>query len=372
MLDNLSLAYLLLELKPLLENAYVNKVSEIKNGFIKMKLHTKKGSKDLILAPNELFISQYSLQARHGKSGLAIALRKELYNKRIIGVEQHEFDRVVVLNFLEHSLVLEFLGDGNKIFLDSEGKILACQKNETWADRTIKKGEQYIFPKPKGLNPSTLTQKQLKEIFSASKKDSIRTLISGVNISPLVAEEVFFQLKIDKKSPPNTLKDAEIKRISLKTKEFYTPNTRNLMSVSYNETPYPFTLAHLTGDSKVDSLNSFIDEKASSSFAKVEVEKQETEKKKQLSRLEFHAKQQKQAKVKFESQIEQSREKAELIYQNYSELEELRKAVLQAMKKGLKEKDIMYKFNSAAKKGNRVAKLITCIDLSKKKFTVEL
>ncbi|MAG18230.1 MAG: hypothetical protein CL944_02015 [Candidatus Diapherotrites archaeon] len=374
MLDNLSLAYLLLELKPILVNGFINKVSEIKNGFIKVKIHTKNGTKDLILAPNELFISQYSLQARHGKSGLANALRKELYNKRIVDIYQNELDRVVVIKFLEHSIVLELIGEGNKIFLDSEGIILSCQRNEKWADRTTKKGEKYIFPKPKGTNPTKLTLADLKEAFSVSEKDSIRALMSLVNMAPLIAEEVFYQLKLDKKSRANTLKDVEIKKIVSKVKEFYTPKLSNLAPVSFNEQPYPFTLAAFqkTPVEKIDSISSFIDEKISNSLTKSEVEKEAAVKEKAVSKLEFHRNQQTLAKTKFKNQIDQGKMKAELIYQHYNELEELRNAILKAMKSGLKEKEIMYKFNSAVQKGNKTAKLVTQIDFSKKKFTVEL
>ena len=60
-LDNLSLAYLIEELRPTLDGAYVNKVSQTDNGWLKIKLHSKKGSKDLIIAKNNFFISNYSI-----------------------------------------------------------------------------------------------------------------------------------------------------------------------------------------------------------------------------------------------------------------------------------------------------------------------
>ena len=56
-LDNITVAYLVLELSALLENSYVNKVSEISGGVLKLKLHTKQGSKDLIIANAVPYIS---------------------------------------------------------------------------------------------------------------------------------------------------------------------------------------------------------------------------------------------------------------------------------------------------------------------------
>lgn len=371
MLDNLSLAYHLLELKPLLENAHINKVSELKSGFVKIKLHTKIGSKDLILAPNDLFISSFSLQARHGKSNFARALKTELYNKKIDGISLNEFDRIVVIKFFKHSLILELIGAGNKVLVDSENVIISCEKNEEWADRTIKKGESYIFPNPNGLNPSKVSVKDLEKAFSKSEKDSIRTLISCVNVSPKIAEEIFHNLKIQKNSKAVDLKKNQLEKIAKSLKDFYTIKKSKMKPVLYKETPYPFKLKHLSGEKSIDTINGFIDEQASKELSKADV-KSEKARKENISKLEFHKKQQALAKEKFEKQIIENQKKAELLYEHFNEVEELRTAILTAMGKDLKEKEIMYKFNSAAEKGNKTAKLLIGIDLSKKKFQVEL
>lgn len=371
MLDNLSLAYQLLELKPFLENAHINKISELKRGFVKIKLHTKEGSKDLILAPNELFISSFSLQARHGKSNFARALKTELYNKKIDGVYLNEFDRIVVIKFFKHSLILELIGQGNKVLVDDDNVIISCEKNEEWADRTIKKGEAYIFPNPNGLNPSKVSVKDLEKAFSKSEKDSIRTLISCVNVSPKVAEEIFHNLKFKKDSKAVELKKTQLEKIAKLLKEFYSVKKSKLKPVLYKETPYPFKLKHLSGEQKLNSINVYIDEQASKEFSKANV-KEEKLQKENVSRLEFHQKQQAQAKEKFENQVIENQKKGELIYEHFNELDELRNAILTGMKKDLKEKEIMYKFDSAAKKGNNTAKLLVGIDFSKKKFQVDL
>src|SRR3989344_8716005 len=100
--DNLSLAYHLEEIRPFLEGAYINKVSELSSSFLKIKLHSKSGSKDLIISQNSFFISEYSFPARHGKTNFAVALKKELYNRKIVGIKLHDFDRVIEIKMLEH------------------------------------------------------------------------------------------------------------------------------------------------------------------------------------------------------------------------------------------------------------------------------
>jgi len=370
--DNLSLAYQLLELKPFLENSFVNKVSELKKGFIKIKLHTKEGSKDLILAPNSLFISQYSLQARHGKSNFAHSLKEQLYNKKITGIEQHEFDRVVTIKLLEHSLVLELLGEGNKILLGNTGKIISSEKNEEWSDRTIKKSETYSYPKPKGISPLEISAKELEKIFSESEKNAIKTLVNAVNAPPLACEEIFFRAKINKDKKAKEISKKELEKILALLKELCTVTEKNLKPVFYSDFAYPFELEHLSGAKKIPSLNAFIDETISSLLSKNETEKETEQKDDSISRLEFHAKQQNEAGKKFEKQIEENNQKAELLYKHFSELEELRTVIRDAVKKGYKEKEIMYKISSAAQKGNKAAKLLTSVDLAEKRFSAEL
>ncbi len=374
MLDNLTLAYLILELKFFLEEAYINKVSEIKQGVLKIKIHSKNGSKDLILTPNSPYLSNYSIQARHGKSNFAISLKKELYNKKIRTIEQYEFDRVCVIKLIEHLLVLELMGEGNMILLNEEGTIISCLKNESWTDRTTKKGEKYQFPKARAQNPLKYDKKSIIDAFKESKKDSIRTLISNLSISPLAAEEVFYKTKIDKKKPAVELKETELSKILEETKKLYTINEKNLKPVKYKEFVYPFKLNHLEETpEKIDSISAYIDEQLSkdASVSK-HLLKEENQSKEKLSGLEFQKKQQEEARKKFEKGIEENKKKAEVIYEHYSELEELKNAVLIAMKKGLKEKEIMYTFSSAASKGNKTAGLIKKIDLSRKKIEVEL
>jgi len=372
-LDNISLAYLLLELNPFLEGAFVNKVSEIKTGILKIKVHSKQGSKDLILSKDGLYLTNYSLQARHGKSNFATALKKELYNKKIVSLEQHQFDRVITIKFLEHSLVMEFVGEGNMALLDSQGIIISCLKNETWADRQTKKGIAYEYPKNRAESPLDASEKSVAKAFSESKKDAIRALFSVLNISPLMAEEAFYLSKIDKTRNASELKQAEIKSILGEIKQLYLVEQKKLQPVMYGEKVAPFSLKHISEQpKKIESINSVLDETISLVMEKTETKKEEKEKKDHVSALEFQRGQQAKAQERFEEGIEANRKKAELIYSHYSELEELRSAVLIAMKKGLKEKEIMYTFNSAAQKGNKTAKLIKSIDFAKKKFEVEL
>lgn len=372
-LDNLSLAYLLQELRPFLEGAYVNKVSEIRNGFLKLKLHTKQGSNDLIITPNALFITRYSIPARHGKTNFAVALKKELYNKRIVAVEQHDSDRVVEIKFLQHTLVLEFIGAGNKILVGKNGKVIACERNEKWSDRETRKGSEYMFPKAQGINPAKVTVLQLRNAFKSSNKDVIRALLSTLNIQPILGEEVLLRAGMQKSLPANSLNDTHIKKIVEALDDFYSLHEKP-SPVAYNDFVCPFRFHGLKEEPKqVGSINSFLEELIARQLSSPHEAPKKTEaRKSRESSHEFMQRQQEDAGKRFMVEVQENQKKAELIYQHYNEIEELRNAVLSGLRSGLSEKQTMERISGEARKGNRAAAMLKRIDAKKRAIEVEL
>ena len=118
--SNLTLAYLLEEIRPFAVGAFVNKVQEIQKGIFKIKVHSKAGSKDLIVTDSALFFSNYSFTARQNSNTFFVKLRDFLSNKKISSITQHEFDRVAVIEFADFFLILELFHDSNAILADKE------------------------------------------------------------------------------------------------------------------------------------------------------------------------------------------------------------------------------------------------------------
>lgn len=368
--DSLTLKYLIFELGPILENSFVNKVSELERGILKIKLHTKQGSKDLIISGDSLFLSGYSHNARHGKTPFAESLKKQLYNKRIIGIEQHGSDRIVLIKFLEETLILEFINEGNKILIEKSGKIISCEKKEEWADRVTKKGEIYKFPKQSGQNPQNLNMEKLTAIFSTSEKDAIRTLISKGNVPPLLAEETFHKINLNKNKKATELSKVEIEKIFAKLSYFLEPAQEKLLPSLYKSFAYPFKLEHLKEEPKqMPTLNSCFDESFAHPEEVAEVKKEE--KKDNSTKLEFMRGQQENAREKFKSQIDLNAQRAELIYKNFAQIETLSREVQKLAKSGFKEKEIAQKIHELAKTNPNFS-IFRKVDLKTKKFEIEL
>lgn len=76
----------------------------------------------------------------------AHAMRKHLKGRKIISIEQHKFDRIIVVGIGERILAAEMFHKGNVILCDGSMKILVAMRPKHWKDRSIVTGERYEFP----------------------------------------------------------------------------------------------------------------------------------------------------------------------------------------------------------------------------------
>ncbi len=372
-ITNLTLAYQILEMQELL-NGYINKIQQIEKDVFRFKIHTKEGTKNVIINPSTFYISQYKLAARKNPTGFASFLHKNLYNKRVLSLKQHEADRIAIMEFRDYFLIFEFFHDSNMILTNKEMEIISAFKKQEWKDRTIKKGEIYKFPSSKGISPKEISLKEMKVIFAESSNDAIRTLVSGVNIAPIAAEESLFLAGIEKKEKAEKLDEKQLKKLHSVVKKMYSEAKKaNLKPIIAGDLLLPYAFKSINDEQlRTKSLNEFLDGHFSESLSARKVEPVKAEKEKQIKKAEFSLKQQLDAREKFNKQVDESKIKAELIYGNFSELQELFDAINAALAKGATEKEIMYKMSLAAKKGNKAAKLFSAIDLKKKELVVEL
>lgn len=370
--NNLTLAFLLEEIRPILLNGFVNKIQQIQNGVFKIKVHTKEGSKDLIATETGLFITNYSFPAKLNPNTFFSILKKTLSNKKIISITQHEFDRVVQIEFSDYYLILEFFHNSNAILCDKELKIVAVFKREEWKDRSLKRSETYKFPFSNGKNPVTITEEFLSSAFLNSTGTVIQVLITEVNIAPLVAEEVFFQLKINKNTPAKSISKTETKKISQKTREIYAVKKSLLKPVLFNGELLPFAFSSLKEQFSVTSLCSAMDDFYSKELVQKPIEKEQKEKQTQINRLEFSLAGQKKHQKLLEEKSGEFKKAGDLIYEHFNELQEILGAVNAAKEKELKEKEVMYKINFVLSKKQGSKLKVSELNFSKKELVIEI
>ena len=368
-LTNLAFSKLVLELRPRLENAFMNKVQQLDTESFRFRLHAKEGSLSLISNKNALWLSSYKFMAFPSPGYFAKKLDSALYNKKILSISQHGSDRIIVLEFAENFLVFEFFHDSNIILTDKENMIVACLRKEEWADRRLAAKEKYIFPKSKGKNPADFDFPPFEEIFKSEGK-AIISLINSVNIAPLIAEEIFERHSISRNEDAKSLSERQIKAVFAEMQKIYSLHDAEGVYLKKGHL-LPFALK---GAEKLlqGTINDALDESLSRLIAKDKENSAEAKNLDEIGRIEASIKRQHSARTELEKKSEDNRRKGELIYENYSALEELSTAVKTALGKKYAKKEILQRLKEAESKGSRSASLIQDIDLKEKKITVEL
>jgi len=363
-IPNLTLAYQIAELSPLLEGSILRKVQELPNEWLKLKLQTRQGTKDLIISPNAFFIALQSLPAKHQSSGFGAFLKKRLANKRILSIKQHSLDRIMLLEFDDYFLVLELFAKGNVILITKEMEIVSAYRKEQWKDRAVRKSEPYKFPSSKGASPLETTASKLHKTFKESDSDCIRALVSALNIAPVAGEEACLLAGIDKAKPAAKAGKPELEALLGKLKTLYKVSAKKLSPGLALDQLLPFEFkAAGEFSQRFDSINQAIESHFSKEFnaAKPAV-RQES---KQEQKLERNLANQLAAVGELEQKAESAKQAAEAIYANYNAVNAALRLGREFAEGKTTKKEIMYKLDSIGFK-------LSGIDLKNKKIKVEI
>lgn len=314
-MENIEYAYVLAEIKGLVGNSF-EKMSEIEKGKLQMKIGKERITIELGKRMN---ISHY-INEGDSDHPFIQKLRKELKGARLTKIEQKEKDRVIVFYFEreeEKLLIFEMFGEGNSILV-SQGKTLACYKNESWSDREVKAGIEYKFPK------SNIVEK-LKDAISE------KYIISAMLRLPLgkkYAKEILSKVGIEEKKPGNELSKKEIGEIEQeieKIKKEFSPigfySKEGIVDyglISFKE--YEFKEFE---KKEFESLSKAVDEFYHSNVEKVG-------KSKKLEKLEKRLEDQLKTLEEIKIKEEEYKKLGDRIYEKYSEIEEI-------IKKGKRE-----------------------------------
>ncbi len=205
------------ELREVILDSRVNNIYQINAKTLLLKLHkTNEPAFRLIIeAGRRLNLTAYSIEKPQMPPTFCMALRKYLQNAWLTNVEQHEFERVVVLLFKSRTnalqLVMELFGDGNIILVGEEGRILQALVYKRMRDRSVVRNEVFRFPPSSGKNPFKISRDELSEAFrSFGDVEIVRAIARFLSIGGIYAEEILLKAGIDKTKPCSTMSSGEI------------------------------------------------------------------------------------------------------------------------------------------------------------------
>jgi len=205
------------ELKDAILNSRVGNIYQLNNKTLLFKLRAHGGTvfRLVMEAGKRLNSTAYAMEKPITPPSFCMALRKYLRNAFLTGIEQHEFERIVVFSFKGKNgvlkLVLELFGEGNVVLVDGKGKILQALTYKRMRDRNILRGEFFRFPPSSGKNPFKISLEEFRDSLQKfGKVEVVRGLARSLSIGGLYAEEVLLRAGLDKTMPCNTLSQNEI------------------------------------------------------------------------------------------------------------------------------------------------------------------
>ncbi|MCK4757033.1 MAG: NFACT family protein, partial [Thermoplasmata archaeon] len=162
---------------------------------------SRKGEKATLVVKlgRAMWFEEGNLKSDVPPPNFAMLLRKHIAGKKLNTISQHNFDRIVVLEFgtdNQFKLIIEMFGKGNMVLV-LDGVIIKPLTSRSWRHREMKPGAVYKFP-PEGINPLDLEREDVSEIISGSDRDVVRTIATQLNMGGSYAEELCDFLSIDK------------------------------------------------------------------------------------------------------------------------------------------------------------------------------
>ena len=365
------------ELNNLLSGARVDKSFQPTKDIVVMRFHVPgTGRIDLVMqCGSRIHTSQYPLENPTTPPTFPMLLRKRVKGAHVESIKQHNFDRVVEIRVKKdkyYTIIVELFDKGNIILLDEDNNIILPLKRKRLSTRDISSKIEYEFPEDRGINPITVTEKEFKEVFNDSESDVVRTLaING--LGSLYAEEVIKRAneitELDKNTPNNELTEKQLEGLYEGFKDLFDNLSEDtirpqIVKSENKEDVVALDLKKYDDFEKTyfESFNEACDEFYSKKVNTSIKNTRESAWNKKVNKFEKRLRLQQETLDNFYKTIEDSQHKGEIIYSNYTTIENIVTVVNQARSKDYSFKEIGKTLKKAKKDGMAEAQIYESID----------
>ena len=348
-----------------IEGMRVDKIYHYPPNEFRIKLRGKGRVDVLVEAGKRFHATEFPKESPRFPSAVAMLLRKHLEGAKVERVYQHDFDRIVVVEFSRGGekkiIVSELFGKGNLLLLDEDFKVILS------VNPSYKIGDVYSFPE-KRLTPFDVKSvKDLEEILD--EKEVVKTLATKLGLGGLYAEEILERAGVNKKKPGNELEKDEVRRIFEEMRRIFEDvencnfNPQIILKGGEYIDFQPIDLKKYEGYEKkyFESFNKAVDEFYTRSALK-EIEAKER-KSEVIEKLENRLKIQLETKEKYEKESEKLRRIGDLIYEKYPFVEKIHSVLKKAVE--LRGFDEVKKILAEQKKAGKLKEIIDIIPKEK-------
>ena len=366
------------ELNNLLSGARVDKSFQPTKDIVVMRFHVPgTGRIDLVMqCGSRIHTSQYPLENPTTPPTFPMLLRKRIKGGHVESIKQHNFDRVVEIRVKKdkyYTIIVELFDKGNIILLDDENNIILPLKRKHWSNRDISSKREYVFPEERGINPINISENEFTELFeNNADSDVVRTLARN-GLGSLYAEEVIARAneitEIDKNTVNNNLTEEQLNGLYEGFKKLF-DNLKNesikpqIVKSDSKEDVIPLDLIKYDSFEKTyyntfnEACDEFYSKKVNTDIKQIK----ENAWNKKVGKFEKRLKLQQETLDNFEKTIAESTLKGEVIYSNYTTIENIINVVNTARDKDYSFKEIGKTLKKAKKDGMAEAQIYESID----------
>jgi predicted ribosome quality control (RQC) complex YloA/Tae2 family protein len=297
-MSNLEYSFIVRELGLQLNGKHFGRIRKIGENVYRMKLA---GVEILCELGVRIHSTKYIEPAESDK--FTEKVEKELDNARLSEIRQINNDRIVSFVFDKGELIFEMFGEGNAILVKG-GNAVCAHKYESWSDREIKAGAPYKPPKTAPAERLEVTDKYI--IVSLMK----------LPLGKDYALEALSRLKIDEKTPGNSLSGNQIMKLEQEIARLQAE--AKPAAFFENGKMLDFALARLSKYSKLETAEpGTLSEAADEYYAHLE----KTNPK--LDKLKERLEKQSERLSELQGEEKADKEKGDFIYANFQKAEEI-------------------------------------------------
>jgi len=364
------------ELNKLLTGARVDKSFQPTKDIVVVRFHVAgTGRVDLVMQCGaRIHTSQYPLENPTTPPSFPMLLRKRIKGAHVESVKQHNFDRVVEIKVKKdkyYTIIVELFDKGNIILLDEDNNIIQPLKRKLMSDRDISSKREYIFPEERGINPITVSEDEFHELFSEDS-DVVRTLARN-GLGSLYAEEIIQRankiVEIDKNTLNSDVTAEQISALYSGLKDLFNNLKEDsikpqIVKKDNKEDVVPLDLMKYEDFKKTtfETFNEACDEFYSKKVNTTIKNIQESAWTKKVNKFEKRLRLQQETLDNFNTTIEESQHKGEVIYSNYPTIENIINVVNSARSKDYSFSEIGKILKKAKKDGMKEAQIYESID----------
>ncbi|UCE11653.1 MAG: DUF814 domain-containing protein [Candidatus Thorarchaeota archaeon] len=390
-MSNIDIRMILPELKLATEGAFIKNVYQYGDVFVLKLYQPAGGTSQLLIQPGRrIHLTEFRRAAPRIPPKFCTVLRKYLRDRRIVSVEQHDLDRILVIEVggeeSSYKLVAELFGNGNLLLLDPEDSIFIAMKYRKMRDRDVVPKATYLFPPPRGEDIFGRPEGSVEAILSDSNANVVRTLASRLNLDSLSCEEICALSGVEPtmkvtEIEDQTRRDLEM-GLDLFIEKLRTGVNAPLVVLEDAEEdeeertqiaflPFQFEVYSGNDSDIFETFSQAIDDFFGVSVAEEEDEKLDAVTK-ETQRLQRIVDKQQESISRLEEKTEKLKTEGELIYVHFQIVQDVLDTIRDARARGLPWTRILETVEDGKEKGNQTALLIQRIVPSQGQVIVRL